>query len=108
MENKSTQQEILLMTGTSFASRQWNEIDETGERKNLTEIEQLEQACWNGLLQYALPELYEETEGAKKRYLWQIREATSFLELELGEFPQDTDHYFSIDPYSFMKERSNN
>lgn len=108
MEKNFTQQEILLMTGTSFASRKWSERENKDDRKNLTEIEQLEQACWNGLLQYALPELYEGIADRQKMYLWQIRETTSFLELDLAEYPQETDHYFSIDPYTFMKERSRN
>jgi len=100
----STQQEILLMTGTTFSARQWCEKD-GGKQNNLTEKEQLKEACWNGLLQEMLPGIWEQTEENKKLFLWQIREGKSFIELELGELPEEKDSYFSIDPYSFMHQQ---
>lgn len=100
--NSTQQQEILLMTGTSFSSRQWSKKDDEGKQKILSEREQLEEACWNGMLQYMLPEICEQTEGNKKLYLWQIKEAASFIELDLGEIPEEKEKYFSIDPYLFM------
>lgn len=102
METNSTQQEILLITGTSFSLRQLSEKDSSSGNKNLTEKEQLEEACWNGLLPEMLPEICKEAIENKKIYLWQIKEADSFIELELSEFPEQTDKYFSLDPYSFM------
>ncbi len=102
MKTNSTQQEILLMTGTSFSSRQLSIIGDEGKQKNLSEKEQLEEACWNGMLQYMLPEICEQPAGNKKLYLWQIREAASFIEIDLGELPEEKEKYFSIDPYLFM------
>jgi hypothetical protein len=107
METHFTQQEILLITGTGFLQRPWCEKENSGSRQ-LTEKEQLEEACWNGLLQEMLPEIVERPSGGKKLYLWEIREASSFLELELGEFPVTTDKYFSIDPYSFLSTKLHN
>ena len=107
MKANSTQQEILIMTGTNFSHRQWSEKEDTANN-NLSDKEQLEQACWNGLLQEMLPELCEKPGKNKKLWLWQIKEATSFLELELGEFPETKDNYFSIDPYSFLSTKSYN
>jgi len=101
MKTDSTQQEILLMTGTTFSIREWCEKD-AGKQNNFTEKEQLENACWNGLLQAMLPEICVQPEGNKKLLLWQIREGKSFIELELGETPKEIDKQFSIDPYSFM------
>ena len=101
METTSTQQEILLMTGTNFSSRQCYIKDE-GDQTNLTEKEQLEEACWNGMLKDMLPEIYEQPAGKGKLYLWQIREASSFLGLELGELPAEKDYHLSIDPYLFI------
>lgn len=101
MKTNSTQQEILLMTGTTFSTRQWCEKD-AGRQNNLTAKEQLEEACWNGLLQEMLPEICEQPEGNKKLFLWQIKEGRSFIELELGETPEEPEKYFSIDPYSFL------
>ena len=103
MKTTSTQQEILLMTGTSFSLRQYAAKDDDGNQNNLTEKERLEEACWNGLLNEMLPEIYEQPEGDKKLYLWKITEASSFIELEFGEIPEEKEKEFSIDPYSFMQ-----
>ncbi|MCW3117883.1 MAG: hypothetical protein JWM28_1965, partial [Chitinophagaceae bacterium] len=97
-----------LLTGTSFSSRQWCKNDDTGKSENLTDHEKLEEACWNGLLQEILPEICNHDTGSEKLYLWHIRQVSSFLELELGSFPEDKDNYFSIDPYSFIATKSDN
>ena len=108
MKQNSTQQEILLLTGTNFSNRQWSTKDDTSSKK-LTEEEKLEEACWNGLLPEILPEIFAETKAQKKKlYLWQVKEGASFLELELGEYPEEKDSYFSIDPYSFLAFRCSN
>jgi len=102
--NSIFQQEILLMTGTTFSIRQWCEKDTTNQKK-FTEKEQLENACWNGLLQTLLPEIFVKTEEDKNLSLMEIREGLSFIELEMGEPQEEMDKYFSIDPYSFMHLR---
>ena len=101
MKTISTQQEILLVTGTSFSARCCFREDEV---EKLTETEQLEEACWNGMLKYMLPEICLQPAG-KKIYLWQIKEALSFIGLELGESPEEKENYFSIDPYAFLPIR---
>ena len=103
MKKNSTQKEILLITGTSFSSRQLCERNDGGNSKSLSEIEQLEEACWNGLIHEMLPEIFEQGEGSTNLYLWQIKTASHFLELELGQSYQTTDAYFSIDPYCFLE-----
>jgi hypothetical protein len=102
MKANSTQQEILLITGTHFSSRQCCDKNDATAQNNLTEKEKLEEACWNGMIKEMLPELSERTTGNKKLYLWQIREGESFIELDLSEFPQEKDKFFSIDPYACM------
>ena len=99
MKTNSTQQEVLLMTNTSFAQRQWCEKEH--EHKNLTTQEQVEEACANGLIQELLPEVFE-TPGNKKVYLWQMRPGFSFLQLELGEYPLAFEKERSIDPHNFL------
>lgn len=101
MKTNYIQQEILLITGTVFLTRQWCEKDPDNQNK-LTAKEELEEACWNGMLQEMIPEIYQRREGNKKLFLWQIKEGKSFIELELGEVPEEKDDHFSIDPYSFM------
>ena len=107
MVTNSTQQEILLMTGTSFAERQWADKIDSGEGRTNQE-EQLEEACWNGLLPELLPEIFFEHPNAKKLYLWKIRQAKSFLEIELGETPVTIDRHFSLDPDYFLSVQSYN
>lgn len=102
MKNNSTQQEVLLMTGTGFASRQYSERDTPDNSKNLPGNEKLQDACWNGLLKEMLPEIFLFSDPAAKLYLWQVREANRFFALEMSEHPTEINKYFSIDPYRFM------
>jgi len=102
MRTHSTQQEILLMIDTSFSSRQRFKKDNPDSPANLSEEEQLEEACWNGLLQQELPEIWKLPAANKMLYLWSIKKAASFIELELSEFPTSKDKYHSIDPYDFL------
>ncbi|MEP6928007.1 MAG: hypothetical protein ABI834_10240 [Ginsengibacter sp.] len=102
METNSTQQEILLVTGTSFSAREFCATSDGLNYNHLTEKEKLEVACWNGLLPEMLPEIFRQHSVNKKLYLWEIREASSFIELELGERYIEFEKEFSIDPYSFL------
>ena len=101
MKTQSIQQEILLITGTKFSSREWAE--KNVENKNtFSETEQLEDACWNGLLYEMLPELVQKTTEGKNLFLWHIRHCRSFLGIELGESSPSIQPEFSIDPYFFV------
>jgi len=102
MEDNTTQQEILLVTGTSFAARQACEKDDTGTSGQLSPIDRLQAACWNGMLPEMLPEIIQKTAGGKQLFLWQVYETTSFLELKLGNYEDDNEKELSIDPYMFM------
>lgn len=105
MKKATAQQEILLMTGTRFSSRLWCDKDENGNEKNMSPEESLKEACWNGLLKEMLPELCQPFIGEKKLFLWQVREANSFIELDLAEEPGETEKYFSINPYCFVPKQ---
>jgi len=102
MKTNSTHQEILLLTGTTFSKTQCVEKDTSAETKNLTQYEQLENACWNGLLDEMLPGIVDITPEGKKLYLWQVRHCALFLEMELCESPREIERASSIDPYSFL------
>ena len=93
------QQEILIMMGTTFSRRQCCE-KKSGKQNNLAEKEQLEEACWNGLLQEMIPEICHPSD--EELFLWQIKKGNSFIELEMGEIPDEKDDLFSINPYSFI------
>ena len=107
MKPISTQQEILLLTGTNFSARHSFEKDEK-DKMFLTEKEQLEEACWNGLLQEKLPEIFLKAANGNILCIWQIKEAESFLVLDLGEMPAAIDSHFSIVPYSFLTAELDN
>ena len=102
MKTNSTQQEILLVTGTSFSSREFCETSDGLNYNHLTEKEKLKVACRNGLLPDMLPEIFEQHSVNKKLYLWEMREGSLFIELKLGEIYLELEMQFSIDPYSFL------
>jgi hypothetical protein len=102
MSAKNVQIEVLLMTGTAFSSAQLCNKEDITNKDHLTEKEQLGEACWNGLIETILPEIYLQPAGKGILYLWEIKEAGSFLEIELGEFPAPIDRRYSITPHSFF------
>ncbi len=103
----TVQQEILLMTGTSFASRQTCKKNSNDNEEILSEIEQLEDACCNGLLPEILPEICHANQ-ADSLFLWQIKENQSCIGIELGEYPEIIEKQYCIDPYSFIQLQSMN
>ena len=60
MANNYVQMEVLLMTGTSFLAGNWVRKDANVMERHYTEIEQLQEACWNGLVKTMLPEVWIE------------------------------------------------
>ena len=105
MKTNFAQQEILLMTGTSFSSRPWCDKENNNDQNNGDPQDRLKEACWNGLLPEILPEVCKPMIGERKLFLWQVREAFSFIELDLGEEPGEIEKYFSINPYSFLQKQ---
>ena len=101
MKTAPTQLEILLMTGTKFSAREWAEKN-VEDKNKLSATEQLEEACWNGLLNEMLPELVQKTSEGKKLFLWHIRHCRSFLGIELSESSSLIEPEFSVDPYFFV------
>jgi hypothetical protein len=100
MKTNSTQQEILLMTKSSFAQKYWCKKEFDNTNKNLTPEENIEEACANGLIQELLPEVFNKDNH--KIYLWQMHPGFSFLQLELGELPLAVEKQFSLDPHNFL------
>ena len=107
MEQNIIQQEVLLNTDTQFAHRQLSDGD-SGNAANLSAIEKLEKACWDGLVKELIPELDITLNSDKKLWLWQIHETRSFLALDFFEFPGPKEKEASIDPYLFLSELRSN
>ena len=103
MKSKNTNQEILLFTGTSFSSRQFS-IKDNNEKEGTesTSIENLEKACWAGMLFEVLPELVGCPSADKKIFIWHILSAEHFLRISMGPYPALIENESSIDPYFFL------
>ena len=102
MKTVSTIQEILLMTTSTFAKKQLCELNSPERRGPVNPAEQLEEACWNGLLDELLDGIIERTASGKRLCLWHTQQRASFLEIELCEDLQFTERYLSINPYNFL------
>ena len=100
MKKDTIQQEVLFVTTTTFSQRQLCEKD-VSTNHHLSHKEQLEEACWNGLLDELLPEIMERSTSGKRLFLWHIRHGESLLQLELGESTVSIEKQFSIDPCYF-------
>ena len=103
MNTDIIQQEILLLTGTTFSQRQLCENDAKDDSNHLSESEKLEEACWTGLLDELLPEIITN----KKLYIWQIGDTEFSLQIELSEYPSKQKQ-FSINPYYFLRTMNYN
>ncbi|HSN60204.1 MAG TPA: hypothetical protein VLR49_04680 [Ferruginibacter sp.] len=102
MKHITTNQEILLLPGTSFFKRDWCEKSNRAYSKKQSPKEQLIQLCWNGVLPELLPEIYETIEGEKPLTLWEINETAKLLDLRLGEINEPMNDEWSINPYVCM------
>jgi hypothetical protein len=102
MARNYVQVEVLLITGTSFVAANCVNKDDNPADRLHSEIEQLQEACWNGSLETMLPEVWIKPPNEGILYLWDIKEARHFLELVLSEVPLPIDRLLSIVPHSFL------
>ena len=108
MKPESTTREVLLLTTTSFSKRQLCEKDGK-EREQLPDpAEQLEAACWNGLLDDILRGTNPSPSGDNKLFLWQVEKEKSFLRLSMGDCPPVFEKRFTLDPHIFLYFREMN
>jgi len=101
MKTNSTQ-EILLVTGISFTSPEFDGPTDELNYNRLTEKQKLEVACRNGLLPDMLPDIFEQHSVRNMLYTWDFRAGTLFIEFKLGEMCLEAEKQFSIDPHSFL------
>lgn len=98
---KTIQQEILLMTNSSLVRTNLCDKNSFETNRIFSNVERLEQACWNGLLEDFLPGLLVKVEG-RTLFLWEIQNANSFLHINLCDQPAFLNRENSIDPYIFL------
>ena len=103
MNTDTLQQEILLLTGTTFSQRPLVENDARDDNNHLSTSEKLEHACWTGLLDELLPEVITN----KKLHIWQIWNTETSLQIELSAYPSK-ENRFSINPYYFLRTKDYN
>ena len=90
------------MATSTFSKRQWCKQQDGTSDRHQDSIDQLEEACWNGLLNEMLPEVLEKGGLGGRLYLWYIWKSGSVLQIELGEQPLQIDEPYSIDPSLFL------
>lgn len=103
MEPRVINQEILLFTGSGFCSRQFCKKDSDAEGDNdYSAVEELEKACWDGLLYDMLPELAGNPESQTNSYIWNTTSGVNFLCINMGPNPTTTGKQTCINPYFFL------
>ncbi|MBK7559353.1 MAG: hypothetical protein IPI54_14360 [Chitinophagaceae bacterium] len=102
MKKITTNREILLLSGSSFFQRDWCEMNSKSDSKKLSQKEQLIQLCWNGMLHEMIPEILETQPGKKPLTLWEINESGNLLDLRYGEFDEEMNDEWSINPYVYL------
>jgi hypothetical protein len=109
MKQETINYEILLLTGTSFASREFCSRDgEKDNAKKPSAIEQLEEACWAGMLFEILPELVKIGPAKNESFIWNVMAGKIFLCISIGSSPLLPEEETSIDPYLFRLSTFNN
>jgi hypothetical protein len=105
MNSDYTQLEILLVTDSNYLRREWIKKEELGIPNQFSYKILLAEACCDGLLAELLPELFKKPIKPKKWYENQTRQAKSFIDIEIGDFPIAIQSFFTLYPYSFMEEK---
>ena len=101
MKQKNIQQEVLVLTQTSFAQKAL--IGQNGGNKKSFPAEELEKGFWNGLLNEMLPELMEPMQGRQSElFIWQISIGEFLLLIDMAETPEIIEDSYSINPCCFL------
>ena len=102
MRSQNFNREILLFTGTSFAKREFiNHDADKNQQKSYSQLDKLEMACWNGLLDEMLPELADSDLSKKESFIWKIIASENFLHICRGTHDIPFENELTIDPYFF-------
>ena len=102
MNTTSIHHEILLFCGTSLPSRKLTGTEENCQGKKLSSIEELEKACWNGIIYEMFPEILGGSYLKCESFLWNILTGKNFLYINIGPEPVTVLQEASIDPYLFL------
>jgi|SRR3954447_11163364 hypothetical protein len=107
MKDNSISREILFVTTTSFSKRQLCKTDMQDKRNDLAHEEQLEEACWNGLVDEMLPEIMHFP-FTQKLFVWQVEMRRCYLRIIMSIRPPVLEKQCTLDPFIFLcKEKMN-
>ena len=102
MKPQTIIEEMLLFTDTSFAKRELCEKDDPACNAAKYSVgDQLEKACWSGLLFDMFPDMFTNNDR-KNLCVWKVNQGEQFVHVELGTTASSPEYVTSIDPYFFM------
>ena len=95
--------EILLFTDAGFNNRPLNRKDtENNRTANSSAMEELEKACWDGMLSEMFPEITGSFHAKCESFIWHIMNGKNFLNINIGPIPPVIDNESTIDPYFLL------
>src|SRR5262245_52386102 len=100
MKPANAHQEILLFTDTQFSKREFCNKEREKNTGSSSSAEELENACWTGMLWELLPELMD-VHVCKNQFIWQITNGQHFLKINIGSYACQVDQETTLDPYFF-------
>lgn len=103
MDTDIIQQEVLLLTGTTFSQKQLCGRNDKSDSDNQEESDKLEKAIWDGLIDELLPEIITN----KQLQIWQIWDTEFSLQIELSKYPS-RERPSSINPHYFLRKMNYN
>jgi len=65
-------------------------------------MEELENACWDGMLNELLPELAGDPSNGSRNFIWKIVTGAHSLCISMGLCPMPEKNETSIDPHFFQ------
>ena len=108
MKTSNIHHEILLFTGTNLVSNQLADTEVNSHDKKFSVIEELEKACWNGIVFEMFPEILGSLYPKCESFLWHVLTGKNFLYINIGPNPVTAEYDTSIDPYFFMMNLGGN
>jgi hypothetical protein len=106
MTPNTINQEVLLFTGTSFSKRQLCEKDQQSGNEPAGSFDQLQKACWSGMLFEMLPDLLEIS--PVKIFIWEVIPGDRFIRVKSGTSSESIESQTSIDPYFLLPVKNFN
>lgn len=104
MKKAEIQQEIILITSSHFAGKNFQNKDNL-ENKDIEK--NLEEACWDGLINNLLPQILKLNHRSEIN-LWNIHVADHFLDLQFSKKPVKIEEKSCLNPHIFLQFQNGN